>query len=108
MVIAVDFDGTLCSANYPEIGNANHGLIEKLKELQHDGNQLILWTCRAGERLNEAVYWCKMQGLVFDAINDNVPEMIEIWGNDSRKITADIYIDDRSEKPWSLLLGEAV
>ncbi len=108
MIIAVDFDGTLCSDRYPEIGKANAGLIEKLKEMQCGGHQLILWTCRAAERLEEAVKWCKSQGLVFDAINDNVPETIERWGNNSRKITADVYIDDRSEKPWSVLIGEAV
>jgi len=47
-------------------------------------------------------------GLVFNAINDNVSEMIERWENDSRKITADIYIDNRSEKPWSMMIGKAV
>ncbi len=108
MIIVVDFDGTLCSENYPEIGNENQGLVERLKELQFGGDQLILWTCRASERLEEAVNWCKKQGLVFDAINDNVSEMIERWENDSQKITADIYIDDRSEKQWSTMIGKAV
>lgn len=108
MIIAVDFDGTLCSDNYPEIGNANMGLIERLKEMQLSGDQLILWTCRASERLEEALNWCRDHGLVFNAVNENVPEIIERWGNDSRKITADLYIDDRSEKPWSMLVSEAV
>lgn len=108
MIIAVDFDGTLCRDAYPHIGEPNTGLINELKRRREDGDRLILWTCRAGDMLGEAVMWCALHGLFFDAVNDNVPETIEKWGSNSRKVTADIYIDDRSEKPWELLLEEAV
>lgn len=31
----------------------------------------------------------------FDAVNENLPEMVEWYGNDSRKVHADCYIDDK-------------
>ena len=69
---------------------------------------MILWTCRVGLNLTQAVRWCKSYGLEFDAVNENVPEILEKYGTESRKISADIYIDDKSEKPWVTLLEEAV
>ena len=55
-----------------------------------------MWTCRAGEDLVSAVNWCEEQGLIFDCINDNLPEIIDKFGNNSRKIFCDYYIDDRA------------
>lgn len=104
MIIAVDFDGTLCGEIYPEVGKPNMQLIDALIKRRMAGDKLILWTCREGEPLEKAVNWCNRLGLYFDAVNDNLPEIIEMWGNNSRKITADLYIDDRSEKPWAELL----
>ncbi|MBE5846714.1 MAG: hypothetical protein E7300_03460 [Lachnospiraceae bacterium] len=100
-IIAVDFDGTLCIDAYPSIGAPNLPLICYLKQMKERNSRLILWTCRSGEPLKEAVAWCIRQGLTFDAVNENLPETIEKYGSDSRKITADIYIDDRSRLPWN-------
>ena len=100
--IAVDFDGTLCFSKWPDCGQPNQALITYLQEWRKNGNKLILWTCRAGEALSKAVEWCREQNLEFDAVNDNLPEIIELYGNNSRKITCDYYIDDR------MLLPEAV
>ncbi|MBQ7564153.1 MAG: hypothetical protein IJT16_09195 [Lachnospiraceae bacterium] len=94
-IIAVDFDGTLCTDCYPKIGAPNLRLIYILKELQKKGTRLILWTCRCREPLAEALRWCASYGLTFDAVNENLPEILEKYGSDSRKIFADIYIDDR-------------
>lgn len=71
-------------------------LINHLTKRRKQGNKIILWTCRCGERLQDAVDWCKMYGLEFDAVNENLPEMIEKYGNDSRKIFYDVLIDDKS------------
>ena len=98
-IIAVDFDGTLCYSNWPQLGDPNRCLIEYLIRCQNLGHKLILWTCRVGEPLENAVSWCREQGLVFDAINDNLPEIVELYGNNSRKITCDYYIDDRACLP---------
>ena len=102
--IAVDFDGTLCYSSWPELGAPNAPLIEYLKRWRADGNKLILWTCRAGEALDRAVAWCSDQQLTFDAVNDNLPEIIAEYGNNSRKITCDYYIDDRAVLPESISL----
>ena len=97
--IAVDFDGTLCYSNWPELGQPNQALIAYLQEWKRNGNKLILWTCRAGDALEKAVEWCREQNLEFDAVNDNLPEIIEYYGHNSRKISCDYYIDDRMLLP---------
>ncbi len=96
MIFAVDFDGTLSFGEWPEVGPANDDLIEYLKERKLLGDKLILWTCRAGDALDKAVGFCNDNGLSFDAINDNLPEITEKYGNNSRKISCDVYIDDRA------------
>lgn len=95
-IIAVDFDGTLCKNMYPEIGEPNNALIEYLKIRQDVGHKLILWTCRVGDQLEQAIDWCQDHGLTFDAVNQNLPEIIEGFGGDCRKIFAHEYIDDRN------------
>ncbi len=95
-IVAVDFDGTLCADIYPGIGAPNLPLIALLKRLKAEGCQLILWTCRCGELSGEAVEWCGKYHLYFDAVNENVAETLRKYGSDSRKIFADVYIDDRS------------
>lgn len=93
-IYAVDFDGTLCESVWPGIGEPNTKLIEHLIKRRKEGAKLILWTCRVGEKLQEAVEWCKDHGLEFDAVNDNIPEMIACHGNNCRKVFATCYIDD--------------
>lgn len=95
-IYAVDFDGTLCEDKYPSIGKANESLIAKLIELREHGDKLILWTCRVGDKLEQAVEWCKEHGLEFDRVNENLPELMEIYGSDTRKISADVYLDDKA------------
>ena len=95
-IIAIDFDGTLCEDKYPLAGEANWPLITYLQTAQHMGSKLILWTCRSNDDLKYAIEWCKERGLIFDAINENVQEAIDKYGGNSRKIYADIYIDDKA------------
>ena len=95
MIIAVDFDGTIVEHEYPEIGKPKLFAFETLKALQEQGHQLILWTYRAEKELDEAVEYCKKNGVEFYAVNKNYPE--EVYDETiSRKIMADIYIDDRN------------
>lgn len=96
LIYAVDFDGTLCKYAWPGIGEPNWNLIRFLINHQRQGDKLILWTCRVGNKLDEAVKWCRDHGLKFDAVNENLPEVIESFGCDSRKIFANYYIDDRA------------
>ena len=96
MIIAVDFDGTLCENMWPEIGPANWRIIFALMRRQAEGDKIILWTCREGELLDEAVSWCINHRLHLDAVNANLPEMIQKYGSDCRKVYADEYWDDKS------------
>ncbi|MDR2836577.1 MAG: HAD hydrolase family protein [Bacteroidales bacterium] len=95
LIIAVDFDGTIVEHRYPEIGKKIPYSFEVLKQLQAEGHYLILWTYRAGKYLEEAMNFCKKNGLVFYAVNENEPNE-EFHNYMSRKIYADIYIDDKN------------
>ena len=93
--IAVDFDGTIVEHEYPAIGKEKLFAFRTLKELEKMGASLILWTFRSGKELDEAVEYCRKNGIEFYAVNKNYPE--EIFDETvSRKINADIYIDDRN------------
>lgn len=94
--IAIDFDGCLCEWAWPEIGVPHMEVINAAIAERENGAALILWTCRVGERLGEAVAWCKSWGLEFDAVNANLPERIAEYQNDCRKVNADEYWDDRA------------
>ncbi len=102
-VWAVDFDGTLCKNAWPDIGEPNMELIEQLKLARQSGVAVVLWTCREGEAQARAVLWCAGYDLFFDAVNQNVPERVAMYGADSRKVSADRYIDDMAcppQLPW--------
>lgn len=109
-IIAVDFDGTLCVEDYPGIGKPNLPLINYLINMRKAGNEVILYTMREGAKLDEATKWCKAHGLTFDAINDNLPRMRGFFGNNPRKVFANIYIDDHNASPdlWGLPYKENV
>ena len=95
-IVAVDFDGTIVDDKYPDIGQPRLDFIEDLKILKKSGVRLILWTCRSGEYLTAAVNACASFGLEFDAVNRNIEETIELFDNDTRKVYADYYIDDKN------------
>lgn len=95
-LIAVDFDGTIVEDRFPQIGKPMMFAFDTLKRLQKDGHRLILWTYRAGDKLQEAVDFCKENGVEFYAVNASYPEEEFDGGRSSRKIHADIFIDDRN------------
>jgi len=95
LILAIDFDGTIVEDAYPKIGKPRIFAFETLKRLQDDGHRLILWTYRSDVRLQDAVDFCKKNGIEFYAINDSFPEE-EFDNTKSRKIYADLYIDDRN------------
>ena len=95
-IYAIDFDNTLAITRFPEIVAPNKKMVAFAKAAKAQGHPIILWTSRAGADLENAVEWCRVQGLVFDAVNEPLPEQIKRWGNDTRKIYADYYIDDKN------------
>lgn len=93
--IAVDFDGTIVEDDYPGIGKPRIFAFETMKRLQEKGHRLILWTYRNGKHLDDAVAFCKDNGITFYAVNKSFPEE-EFDPKYSRKINADYFIDDRN------------
>ena len=102
-VIAVDFDDTLFTNNWPGVGEPICPIIERAKAEQANCSAIILWTCRIGESLDAAVAACESVGLIPDAVNETLPEWLEEWVDDPRKIGATEYWDDRAvnvKSPW--------
>lgn len=95
LTIAVDFDGTIAEDAYPKIGKPMPFAFETLKMLEAKGHRLILWTVRSGKPLTEAIEFCKKHGIEFYAVNNEFAEE-EFSKRGSRKINADIFIDDRN------------
>jgi len=94
--IAVDFDGTIVEHKYPKIGEELLFAFQTLKQLEKEGHQLILWTFRAGQELDDAVEYCRKNGIEFYAVNKSFPEEEFEPNTVSRKIDADVFIDDRN------------
>lgn len=99
MIIAVDFDGTLCENKYPEIGAPKQTIIDVIKHMQKDGHEFILWTCRDGELLDQAIQFLNQQDLHFSKINQDSDMHLEKYTSRPRKIGADLYIDDKALSP---------
>ena len=97
MNFAVDFDGTLVTNKYPEIGYPNYKLVEFCKRRQSLGDNIILWTCRTGKYLEDAITYLKdVCNLIPNYINENAPWDHTLYEAEGRKIGADYYIDDKA------------
>ncbi len=110
LTIAIDFDGTIVEDEYPGIGRPIIFAFDTLKKLQSEGHRLILWTYRKGRALDEAEKFCKENGIVFYAVNKSFPEE-EFDSSYSRKIHADVFIDDRNIgglKSWGEIYQELI
>lgn len=100
MIIAVDFDGILCENEFPEIGPPIYSMVSFIRELIDLGHEVVLWTSRVDQPLEDAVAWCEDRGLHFCAVNDNAPsnkkQFYGLYSTSPRKVYADIYIDDHN------------
>jgi hypothetical protein len=96
MIIAIDFDGTIVQNNFPAIGALIPEAADTVKKLKRDGHKIIINTCRSGEKVVEVVNFLLANGIDFDVINDNDPDNVQKFGNNSRKVYAHCYIDDRN------------
>jgi hypothetical protein len=95
LIIAIDFDGTICETDFPSIGLMKPRADLYINKLFDEGNQIIINTCRSGIHEGNAQVFLDVVGIKYHYINSNLPHMIEQYGQDCRKISADIYIDDR-------------
>ena len=100
MIVAVDFDGILCKNEFPRIGEPQYEVISYIRQLIDQGHEVILWTTRNGQELEDAIKWCEDYGLHFSAINDQAPSNKAAYAGkyekESRKVYADVYIDDHN------------
>lgn len=94
MIIAVDFDGVLHTGDYPIIGSPLADARAVLQRLHSAGHYIILWTCRNDDQLLEAINWLLMHEIPFNRINDNSPDNLTDYGKNTRKVYADVYVDD--------------
>ena len=94
--IAIDFDGCLCTDAFPAIGEPNWPVIKRAQAEQRAGAGLILWTCREDQLLLDAIAACEGWGLAFDSINESLPDWIEAFGTQPRKVGASEYWDDKA------------
>jgi len=103
MIYVIDFDGTLAITEWPTIKSPIMSMMTFVKLARASGHKVVLNTCRTGKHLDDAVAYCKSFGVEFDAVNENVPELIAMYENDSRKISADYYIDDKNLHPGDVI-----
>ena len=109
MIVAVDFDGVLCRDEFPKIGPVNYEVVSLVREIMDAGHETVLWTSRVDDRLDEAVEWCEDRGLHFCAVNENAPsnraKYESEYPNGTRKVYADVYMDDKSAEFRALAGG---
>lgn len=101
MIFAIDFDGTIVRHKFPEIGEIIPDAVEAMRQIKDLGHHIIIWTCRAGDTLKEAIDFLNANNIPYDCVNQNLPWHITHYNNDSRKIFADIYIDDANAGRWT-------
>jgi hypothetical protein len=95
MVLAIDFDDTIAITEWPEIKGLRENAKEVINKLYDEGHQIIIWTCRTDHTQDAAEKFLIANGIKYHRINANCPKLCEVFGNDSRKIGADLYIDDK-------------
>lgn len=95
-IIAVDFDGTIAEHIYPEVGTLKPHAKDVINHLYNMGHKIIIWTCRYGQPAELAKEALKEWGIKYHTFNEHLPEVKEMFGNDTRKVMADVYIDDRN------------
>ena len=95
-IYGIDFDGTIVEEKYPAVGKAKTEVVDFIRRLKRAGHRWILITMREGESLDEALEFLAINDILPDGVNDNLPDRVEMWGNNPRKVYADIYIDDHN------------
>lgn len=95
-LLAIDFDKTIADSDYPHIHNLRPNAKEVLNRLHEEGFYIIINTCRSDGYEEEVRQYLNSQEVKYHHVNTNHPGLCEYYKADSRKISADIYIDDKS------------
>lgn len=99
IVLAIDFDHTICISDYPRLGEMREDAAEVIRKLHEEGFGIVINTCREGRALSSAIDWLDENNIPYDYVNCNFPHLIERYNADCRKISADMYIDDKNVEP---------
>lgn len=94
--VVVDFDGVIVEEAYPKIGEPVFAAIESIQTLYNMGAKIIIWTCREKIPAWQAIKYIKKNRIPFHAFNDNIQERVDFYGAESRKVSGDIYVDDKN------------
>lgn len=105
-IVAIDFDGTIVEDKFPEIGELKPGAVEAINALYKAGYTIIIWTCRTGINKARSVEFLAKQGIKWHYINEGSKANVKAYGGvDTRKVFADVYVDDkgllRPLPPWN-------
>lgn len=95
LILAIDFDGTIAKRSFPKVGELIEGADRVIRRLKERGHEIIINTCRTGKYEGLAQNFLDIHNIPYDYINSNMPRLIEMYKQDCRKISADIYIDDK-------------
>lgn len=95
LVLAIDFDGTIATLSFPEVGTLRENADVVIRKLYNEGHKIIINTCRSGIHEGSAQIFLENHDIPYHYINSNLPELILVYGQDCRKISADYYIDDK-------------
>lgn len=95
-ILAVDFDGTLVTAEYPSIGRINQGVLKAMWEAKARGWEIIIWTCREGQHLDDAITLLNNANVPYDYVNRHSQQALDFFEYESRKVYATLYHDDRN------------
>jgi len=94
-ILAIDFDLTICMSDYPNLGNERFNAGYYIRKLHEEGYGIVINTCREGHALSDAMHWLDEHNIPYHFVNCNFPHLINKYGADCRKISADMYIDDK-------------
>jgi len=98
-ILAIDFDLTICMSEYPALGPMRKDAAKIIRALHAEGFGIVINTCREGHALSDAMHWLRDNGIPYHYVNCNFPHLIKKYKADCRKISADMYIDDKGVDP---------
>lgn len=96
LFIGVDFDGTIVTEGFPNIGEIKPRTVELMKRLKDEGHLVIVWTARSGSYLTDAIDFMNENNIPYDYVNENPEDEYVKRGEQGRKIFCHYYLDDRA------------
>jgi hypothetical protein len=94
--LVIDFDNTIAYSEYPNIKGLKPNVVEVMQRLHNEGFIILINTCRSCPYEQEVYDFLEENKIPFDWFNCNDPKLIILYGNDCRKISGDLYIDDKN------------